>query len=320
MQHLYAIADMEPRTENRMVRLCNSYDDITGFLSVAAFRPKPDPPQYKLGGLASSVPRMHLSISDIIVADMTSPTLSLGLSIVPTKLPARKFGNIVWAQMEFRSYIFGAVRQEQEPFTERFIAELKARPDLFQLVIWDSTQPESTAQEFGSEEGGRALPQIRARKFEAPMFDGPPTEGHGPWNSLFRSARDVLFAPSGNLNKGQMAGYIPSLRQEKGWFFSFKDASIPVRYFVILDTTPNRDVSMLMYHVAWMALRAGGYASGEFIHMAYHKASDQLFEAQAKRRLSWQPSFFGTWSITKMAPAGSSTSQQTKRSAQGALR
>lgn len=301
--HLYGIADVEPETENRMVRLCNTFDDLTGFLSVAAFRPSVDPPRHPPGKLASSVPRMHLSISGVIIADMISPTLSLGPSIIPTPLPAKRPGHMVWAEIEFRSYMFGAVRHENEPFTENFLTELRARPDLFQFVIWDETTPDATAQEFGSGEGGRALPQVRARKFESPIRSGEPAAGQGPWdtNGLGRSAREVLFAPYGDASKGKITGYITSLRrQDKGWFFRFKSPSIPVRYIVILDTTPNRDVSVLSHHVAWMALRAGGYGTGEFTHKKYHKASDQLFERHARQRLAWQPAFFGGWAVNNM--------------------
>jgi hypothetical protein len=282
-----------------MVRLCNCFDDLVGFLSVAAFRPKPG--RYPPGKLASSVPRMHLSLSGIVIAGMESSLSIFETDIIPTPIPPTRPENTVWGEMQARAYMFGAVRHENDPFTEKFLAELKRRPDLFQLVIWDETQPEAAAQEYGSGEGGKALPQIRARNFEAPTRGGPPSEGHGPWNMLQRSARDILFAPTGGLDGAIIPGYITLLRrQEKGWFFRFKSPSILVRYIVILDTTPNRDVAILSQHVAWMALRAGGYGTGEFTRGKYYAASDRLFEKEAKRRLSWQPEFFGGWSVNRM--------------------
>ncbi|KAH6918078.1 hypothetical protein BKA70DRAFT_7862 [Coprinopsis sp. MPI-PUGE-AT-0042] len=311
---LYAIADIEPNTENRMVRLCNCFDDLSAFLSVAAFRPKPG--AYPPGRLASSVPRMHLSISGIVIADMVSPPPILDTDIIATPFRPARPGNTVWGELQIRSHLFGAVRHDNDPFTEKFLAELQGRPDLFQLVIWDETQADAVVQEYGSGEGGKALPQMRARNFEAPTRSGPPSEGRGPWNMILRPARDILFAPRGDLEAGILPGYITLLRQqEKGWFFRFKSPSIPVRYIVILDTTPNRDVDVLSLHVAWMALRAGGYGVGEFTQEKYYAASDRLFEKEAKRRLSWQPTFFGGWSVSQMAsePDESSATQEDQQ-------
>ena len=45
-------------------------------------------------------------------------------------------------------------------------------------------------------------------------------------------------------------------RDLEAWFFHFK--TFPVTYFVILDTVPFRDQSVLARNVSWAALRAGG--------------------------------------------------------------
>jgi hypothetical protein len=193
-----------------------------------------------------------------------------------------------------RAYMFGAVLHEMEPFTEAFLDELKKRPDLFQLLLWSETEPDLSLKEWGSD-NGKALPPMRVRKYEAPM-SFPPPPGHGQWET-FRSARAILF----ETRRDNVVGYITNIRnQVPGWFFRFK--KFPVRYFVILDTDPTRHAAALIRNVAWAALVAGKYGTGEYTVPKYHKASDKLFQVKATQRLSWMKTdLFGTWTATKMA-------------------
>ncbi|TEB18068.1 hypothetical protein FA13DRAFT_1804177 [Coprinellus micaceus] len=58
----------------------------------------------------------------------------------------------------------------------------------------------------------------------------------------------------------------------------------------------------LIRNVAWAALVAGKYGTGEYTVPKYHKASDKLFQEKATQRLSWMKTdLFGTWTATKMA-------------------
>ena len=75
-------------------------------------------------------------------------------------------------------------------------------------------------------------------------------------------------------------------------FFRFK--KFPVRYFVVLDSVANRHGAFLIQNVAWAALRARKYATGEFTTSKYEKASDRLLEDQAEQRLvSWMEPAIG---------------------------
>ncbi|KAJ3527550.1 hypothetical protein NMY22_g9739 [Coprinellus aureogranulatus] len=300
--HLFKFIDPQANTENRYVRLCNSYEDLIGMLSVGALGLLPSPgfckfpeePRLEAGALAS---RKHLSLSGIVVADLTPGTTmsSLFNSPIPTPLPATRPGNIVWAETDTRSYMFGAVRHEKDAFTEAFLDELRSRPDLFQLLVWSETEPESSLEESGSDHG-KALPPMRFRKFEAPRSRAPPSSGHGEWE-VMRTPRDILFSQK----KEKIVGYITNIRnQVPGWFFRFK--TFPVRYFVVLDTVPKRHPSIVLRNVAWAALRAGKYGSGEYTDSKYHKASDKLFEEKSAQRLSWMNTdLWGGWTTTKMA-------------------
>ncbi|THU95083.1 hypothetical protein K435DRAFT_622474, partial [Dendrothele bispora CBS 962.96] len=79
-------------------------------------------------------------------------------------------------------------------------------------------------------------------------------------------------------------------------FFFFK--RFPVKYFVIIDVQQGRAVSHLAKAVAWAALRAQGFAKGEYDARNYARASDQLFQERAKERYSWKPS--SSWGTTSM--------------------
>ena len=292
----------QARTENRYVRLCDSYDDMIGMLSRGGLGLLPPPGFCKFdtpnAQAMATAARMHLSLSGVVIADLVSPSIPKGP--VPTNKQPQSRGCIVWADVESRGYLFGAIRHENDSFSEAFLQELKARPDLFQLIVYRQGDPKSKVEEAGSDEGGKALPALRSRQFEAPRlwdFSKEPPRGRGRWET-FRSANDILFSTK----KEKIFGYITTLEQTRsaGWFFHFK--KFPVRYFVVLDGVPNRHGSELIRNVAWAALRAGGYAAGELTTQKYYKASDKLFEEKAAQRLSWMdPALHGTWSKTKMA-------------------
>jgi len=217
---------------------------------------------------------------------------------LPTPQRARQRDCIVWAEVETRAYMFGAVRNERDGFVEAFLRELRARPDLFQVVLRSETDPGRKVETFGSgPSNNEALPAIRGRQFEAPPSSSPPSpppSTSGKWKEEW-SAMDVLY---GTRREPEIQGYLITLARDlKGWFFRFK--TFPVTYFVILDTVPYRDRSVLARNVSWAALRAGGYAEGEYTLRKYAAASDKLLEQRAQERLGWMPEEM-KWEIPKM--------------------
>lgn len=221
--------------------------------------------------------------------------ISTGAPGIPNPCPstkkAKQRGYMVWAEVEARAYLFGAIRNEDDDFTRAFLRELRARPDLFQVITRSETDPGQVVEAFGAGPG-EALPNMRSRTFEAPPapLSNPP-QGYGKWE-VMRSAHDVLYGTA-----KEIQGYLTILaRDKKGWFFRFK--SFPVKYFVILDTVPNREYGHLVTNVAWAALCARGYGEGECTLRKYARASDKLFQDCAEERLGWMPK--GSWQATKM--------------------
>ncbi|KAF9471800.1 hypothetical protein BDN70DRAFT_998483 [Pholiota conissans] len=276
--------------ENRFVRLCNSFDDMISVLSCGALWESIPPPSFCA---EYPVYRKHLSLSGVAIADMISspmpPTFHLGMA--PTTQPARR-GYRKWAQVESRGYMFGAIRNESDAFTEAFLKELKSRPDLFQVITRSETDPGQKIEVFGPappEED--PIPQSRYRNFEIPSGISRPDSGHGKW-SIARTAKDILYSTD-----PKILGYLTILdRGTKGWFFCFK--KFKVKYIVIMDVTPNRHHLFLSQGVAWAALRAQGYAKGEYTERKYADASNEFFDKCAKERLEWLPA--GSWGTTKM--------------------
>ncbi|KAI9458075.1 hypothetical protein HD554DRAFT_2029732 [Boletus coccyginus] len=305
LAHIYyfllQILQPPANVENRFVRLCNNFDDLVGFLSFEAFGLVPSPSFCQSPSHFDpddpGLSRNHLSLSGIIVADMVSiPVPSQMRGPLPTPQRARQRDCIVWAEVETRAHMFGAVRNERDGFVEAFLRELRARPDLFQVVLRSETDPGRKVEMFGSgPSNSEALPAIRGRQFEAPPSSSPPPpppSTSGKWNVEW-SAMDVLYG-----TRREMQGYLITLARDlKGWFFRFK--TFPVTYFVILDTVPYRDRSVLARNVSWAALRAGGYAEGEYTLRKYAAASDKLLEQRAQERLGWMPEEM-KWEITKM--------------------
>jgi len=283
---------LEPpaNVENRFVRLCNNFDDMISFLSFGALGKIPSP-----STCAKAVPyRNHLSLSGVVITEMVGeekPPQLLGP--IPTKRPARTRGCITWAELESRAYMFGAIRHEPSAFNDAFLAELKARPDLFQVIIRSETDPGHTVETFGA-----PLPQLRARNFEAPFSLHSRPAGNGDWMSA-RTALDIIYSTD-----EECLGYLTRLERggsmARGWFFRFKKFN--VKYIVILDAIPNRSYEHLAKNVAWAALKAQGYGTGDYEERKYALASDKFFDKHAHERLSFMPeSMKGSWSTTKMA-------------------
>ncbi|RDB30516.1 hypothetical protein Hypma_007277 [Hypsizygus marmoreus] len=296
---LFMTSQFPANIENRLVRLCNDYDDMISFLSFAALGMMP-PPSFchkENPHLNALAPRNLLSLSGVIITDMVSTSVPPHMfGPHPSKHKSKKPGCIVWAEVETRACLFGAVRNEEDRFTTAFLHELRARPDLFQVVTRSETDPGQKINSFGTGSSDSALPMMRYRQFEAPPASPQnPPEGDGPW-TVVRSAVDVLF---GTDNK--FPGHLTNLSRgdSAGWFFHFK--KFPVKYIVILDTVPNRHHPILARHVAWAALCAQGYATGEYESSKYCRAYDKLFEARAKERLSWMPENWGGWQMGWMA-------------------
>lgn len=178
--------------------------------------------------------------------------------------------------------MFGAIRNEPDDFNDAFLRELRARPDIFQVVTRSDTDPDRHVEAFGGPIPGEALPQVRTRQFEAPITSlANPPDGRGEQWSVERSAIDVLYG------KNMIDGYLTTLDGPKkvGWFFRFK--KMPVKFFVIIDTVPGRHVSKLAREVAWAALRAKGLATGGYSLLKYARASDVLFQKSADERFAW---------------------------------
>ncbi|KAG6905973.1 hypothetical protein DXG01_016599 [Tephrocybe rancida] len=287
--------------ENRLVRLCHNYDDIISFLSFSALGKMPPPSFCKckdpIHDAMCHAARKHLSLSGIIITDIVGRQ---GPLPPPSPLPipnrrAKKPGCVVWIEMESRAHIFGALRNEPDTFTEAFLEELCARPDLFQVVTRSETDPPLKVDAFGDGKDA-ALPCTRTREFEAPLADGVTCSNRGPWK-VGVSAVDRLYGT------GLVPGHLTNAARKtskKGEASFFRFLDFPVKHFIIMDTVPGRLGAFLAVHVAWAALRAGGYAQGEFTPLKYAQASDKLFDKCAKERLSWMPDNWPKWETTKM--------------------
>ncbi|KAK0469490.1 uncharacterized protein EV420DRAFT_1258562 [Desarmillaria tabescens] len=276
--------------ENRFVRLCNSFDDLHAFLSFAALGLLESPSfctkhSYDLRGI-----RNHMSFCGVLITDMVSTGMgNLPPGPLPSTKPASRPGYRTWVCVESRSYMFGAVRNEPDDFVDAFLKELRCRPDMFYVVTRSETAPGREVETFGT-----VSAQMRSRMFEARIGDSAPRV-QGEW-SVTRSATDVLYGTGerkvvkgfeglGSVPPG-IVGYLTALDRPKsaGWFFHFK--KFPVKYFVIMDAEPNRQVSHLARNVAWAAFRAQGRVTGSYGAELYARASDKLVQEHAKKRLS----------------------------------
>lgn len=261
------------------MQLCDNYDDIHSFLSFGALG-MVEPPAFCTGRSAIvtrnlRASRNNLSLCGVIAADM----VSCGK---PLSLTGR--GCVTWVEIESRSYMFGAVRNEPDEFTRAFLSELRTRPDLFHVVIRSETDPGCDVTESPNL---NILPQMRTRMFEAPSTrSSNKPQGHGEWE-IIRSAADVLYGTV------PMEGYLTALDRPGSSKCLFHFKKFPVKYFVILDTTPNRDVHHLATQVAWAALRARGLAGGAYDPEKYDEASYILHQQQKSERHAWMQAGHG---------------------------
>ncbi|KAI0046038.1 hypothetical protein FA95DRAFT_1607254 [Auriscalpium vulgare] len=286
-----------PNAENRFVRLCNTFDDLETVLSLGALGMIPPPLFCTQLGLARE--RGVLSLLGVIVGDIVDSIIA-PVGPIPTSKPGSTRGSIQWFEMEIRGYIFGAVRNGPNAFTDAFFAELRARPDLFIVITRSDTDPGRETRQFG----GRALPQHRLRMFEAPPR--PRKYGLGEWK-IVRSAVGVLYGHSApELVPGAPAnrdidGYITLLEEDapgKGkWLFSFK--KFPVTFFAIIDPHPNRPANALVRAVTWAALCAAGRAKGGRTPGKYEDACTKLMAAKKEELLGWVPEGVNKWTAQK---------------------
>ncbi|KAG9311910.1 hypothetical protein JVU11DRAFT_8171 [Chiua virens] len=217
---------------------------------------------------------------------------------IPIGNKATKPGCVTWLEMDLRAHMFGAVRNDRDGFVDAFIRELRARPDLFQVVLRSDTAPGRQVEMFGSgASNNQALPAFRERQFEAPPSWRPfppsvPSSANDEWK-ITLSAIDVLY-----VSNDEFTGYLNNKAQSRqAQFFRFK--TFPVTYFVILDTVPFRNKSVLARNIAWAALRAGGYAEGEYTVHKYAVAADKLVEKCAMERLEFTPEEM-KWKLPRM--------------------
>ncbi|KAG6896608.1 hypothetical protein C0992_007131 [Termitomyces sp. T32_za158] len=214
--------------ENRLVRL------IIGFLSFAAFDMIPTPLFCRFEDPAEDdicrAARKNLSLSGIIITHMTNSNLIMPF---PSRSKARNSGCIVWNDIEVRSHVFGALKNESDAFTEAFLRELRGRPDLFQVITHSETDPPLKVDPFGDGPNA-ALSYVRMRTFEAPITGSPIAE-QGPWE-VKGSAMDRLYGT------GKLPEYLTEINRrtwKKNGTSFFRFLSFPVKYFVILDTVPR---------------------------------------------------------------------------------
>ncbi|KAK7019985.1 hypothetical protein R3P38DRAFT_2972132 [Favolaschia claudopus] len=305
--HLLNSDTPEKDTENRYVRICNTFDELHTFMVFTALllgnnnpsfcsncpRPNGNPTD-------SRISRNHLSLCGVFVADIIGskfPATNTGP--VPSSTPAKAAGCITWAEGEFRAYMFGAIRNESDDFTVSFLRELRARPDLFAVVTRSESDPPLKLESFGD-----ATYQIRMRTFEAPFAQvGDRPAGRGPWKTV-RSPENVLWGdqdgPLDRVIEGYLSARYNNTKGEGGRpevsFFYHK--RFPVKYFLILGASPSLHIHDLVRQVAWAALKACGLVGGQYDEVRYFKASDVLFAKHARERLSFLPE--DSFSVTKL--------------------
>lgn len=281
--------------EHRFVQLCQNFDDLITLLSFCALDLIPSPAfcGNQPGPYDPSISRKHLSLCGVAVADMVSPRPTNADGLVPTWGRAKKRDYVVWSEQETRAHLFAAIKNESDEFTDAFIRELAARPDLFQVIIRSETDPDQVVEIFG-ESPGEELASMRVRTFEAPPPAptlNPPPKGEGEW-TVKRSALDLLHGTSRDTR-----GYLTVFRLNPKWLFRFK--TFPVKYLLVLDAIPNRDHSHLARNLAWAALCARGYGEGEYTLDKYTKAGDKAVNERAEECFGWMPIEW-TWTLPFM--------------------
>ncbi|KAI0756079.1 hypothetical protein C8Q80DRAFT_1091513 [Daedaleopsis nitida] len=231
--------------------------------------------------------RAYLMMAGFMLDELVGRTPLCGADPIPTGLRATKRGHIRWAQLQNRSYLIGAVRDDgADPFVAAFLAELRARPDLF-IVVSHSVGNHASreVEKFGGPPDETYYCQ-RIRLFDAPMSDTAPT-GSGEWdiahtavNTLFGGGKPIRIG-RGSEEARTPRGYMDLLRERPGGkSYMFTHVKFPVRYLVIMDVQPNTGGKALTIHVVWAAFRALGLVQG-------WEASPMEFD-MASAKLMWQ--------------------------------
>ncbi|KAJ6595176.1 hypothetical protein DFH09DRAFT_1413150 [Mycena vulgaris] len=287
----------EKDTENRYVRLCCNFDELYTFLTFSTLMLSNTAPSFLTDSRNFDPPRNaiatrnHLSLCGVFVTDMVSGDQKAKFPCpVPSQIPAKARGCITWVEVQICSYIFGALRNEPDDFTDAFLRELRARPDLFAVITRSDTDPSLKVESFGD-----VTDQMRVRQFEAPFqpVKNAPI-GRGEWD-VCRTAMNVLYGggKAGICDKepGYLSHAFNDTTDAKGRketsFFTHK--RFPVKYFLILDASPTGHVHDLARQMAWAAFRAKGLVQGNYDERRYDKASDVLFTKHARERLSFLP-------------------------------
>ncbi|KAI0756075.1 hypothetical protein C8Q80DRAFT_1264181 [Daedaleopsis nitida] len=144
----------------------------------------------------------------------------------------------------------GAIRDgPEDPFCKAFLAELRARPDLFIVVNHSVTHhSDGEVENFGGPTG-ETYYHMRARTFEALALLAAPSGGDAGWNMFGRSLRRSMYPRKIAVPKRVLVA-IPN-----GDSYMYTHVAFPVRYVVVIDVTPNTDGQELTTNVVWAAFR-----------------------------------------------------------------
>lgn len=267
--------------ENRFMYLCNSFDDLKTFLSLADSGLVPFP-SFCVKNNAQEY-RGPLSLCGVVIGDLVGTSMPGLRGPFPSRIPASRRDCITWAESENRAYTFGALRDEGDPFTDAFLKELRRHPDQFVVLTHSESDPDGHVERFG---GGdhETFFQMRIRQFEAPMASMQNVPAGRGTSDVLRTSEDVLYGTGEPRTSGlpvpTIKGYLTELKTERnsGWLFWMKKDRFKVKYFVILDNVPNRDAKELLRDVAWAALCAAGHGQGSYTKRKFVLAVDALMK------------------------------------------
>ncbi|PCH37805.1 hypothetical protein WOLCODRAFT_161059 [Wolfiporia cocos MD-104 SS10] len=290
--HLLDALRPPPNIENRFMNLFNNFDELQTFMSYAAFGLVPSPSFCRESDTAAF--RGHLSMCGVVLGDVVTSMAYFGP--VPATKPASRPGLIQWAEAQSRSYVFGAVRDGDDPFARAFLTQLRMRPEKFLVFTHSDMDPGEQLEQFGGY-ADETFYTMRARNFEAPPapFENRP-RGRGEW-TVARWCRDVLFGTDRQMLPDMpvpgIKGYLTELKTERngGWLFWLKKDRFPVKYFVIFSVEPGDNSFELVRDIAWAALQAARYAPRRepYSTGAYVKAADVLKRKRFEELFGWLP-------------------------------
>ncbi|KAG7451430.1 uncharacterized protein BT62DRAFT_1071995 [Guyanagaster necrorhizus] len=206
--------------------------------------------------------RNHISLCGVLITDMVNMRCpKLPIEPFPSTKPVSHPGYRMWANVEFRSYTFGAVRNEPGSFTDAFLEELRGRLDMFYVITRSETVPGRDIETFGTVSAQTKLVMMFEARIDA---SAPKAQGV------------VRYAKCGRN--------------------SIRNGGLPDGFGSSQKT--NRHVSHLMRNVAWAASRTQGLATGNYDARIYARASDKLVQAHASKRLLFLPS--DSWYVGRL--------------------